>query len=365
VLAEFAAATGIPVAETSAGKGVMEPGPLSLGGLGVNGSGAANRIAARADVVLCVGTRLTDFTTASLTLFREPGVRLLGVNVCPADAHKLGAVPLVADAKLALEALRPRVRSVDADHRAAVASARERWLAVLDTARDASSGGLTRARVYAVVNAAARAGDWVVAAAGWAPGDLLKLWTVPTGGHAHLEFGFSCMGHELPAALGIRMHEGPAAEIFVVIGDGSLLMAPAELATAVQHALKATIIVLDNEGFGSIDSLARTTTGVSVGNRFTARDGAHASADYAALAEALGCRGVRAQDAASLEAALAVARAGDDTTVIHCPTVDGEVPDSGAFWDLGVPEIAHEPDVRRRITAARDRRRAARRLRLP
>jgi 3D-(3,5/4)-trihydroxycyclohexane-1,2-dione acylhydrolase (decyclizing) len=150
-----------------------------------------------------------------------------------------------------------------------------------------------------------------------------------------------------------------------VVGDGSLLMAPAELATAVQEGLKVTAIVLDNAGFGSIDSLARETTGVSVGNRFTAQDGTRLSADYAALAAALGCTGVRAEDAAALEAALADARAGDATTVIHCPTVDGDVPDSGAFWDLGVPEIAHEPHIRRRLTVARDRRRAARQRRVP
>ncbi len=362
-LAELAEATGIPVAETSAGKGVMAAGPLHLGGLGVNGTGAANRIAAQADVVICAGTRLTDFTTASLSLFRDPGVRFLAINVCAADAHKLGAVPLVADARLALEALRPRTRTVAAGHREATRRAQEQWAQALRGPPPA--GGLTRAQVYATVNAAARAGDWVVAAAGWAPGDLLKLWTVPPGGHAHLEFGFSCMGHELPAGLGIRMHEGPVSEVFVVIGDGSLLMGPGELATAVQEDLKLTIVVLDNGGFGSIDALAREATGTSVGNRFTLADGSRLAVDYAALAAALGCAGVHAADAASLERALAAARGGDATTVIHCPTADGDVPASGAFWDLGVPEVAHEPAVRRRLTQARDRHRAARRRRVP
>jgi 3D-(3,5/4)-trihydroxycyclohexane-1,2-dione acylhydrolase (decyclizing) len=363
-LAEFAAATGIPVAETSAGKGVMDAGPLNLGGIGVNGTGAANRIAAQADVVICAGTRLTDFTTGSLSLFRDPGVRFLGLNVCAADAHKLGAAPLVADARLALEALRPRTRPAPAEHRVAIERAQDGWRHLL--AGDAPAAGrLTRGQVYATVNAAARAGDWVVAAAGWAPGDLLKLWTVPPGGHAHLEFGFSCMGHELPAALGIRMHEGPAGEVFAIVGDGSLLMAPAELATAVQEGLKLTVVVLDNGGFGSIDALAREGSGTSVGNRFTLADGSRLQADYAGLATSLGCTGVRAEDAASLERALAQARAGDATTLIHCPTHDGEVPPSGAFWDLGVPEVAHEPSVRRLLVHARDRRRAARQRRVP
>jgi 3D-(3,5/4)-trihydroxycyclohexane-1,2-dione acylhydrolase (decyclizing) len=321
-LAEFAQATGIPVAETSAGKGVA--GHHSLGGIGVNGARRANQAAAQADVVIAAGTRLTDFTTASLSLFAN--ARILGINVCAADAHKLAATPLVADARLALEALRPRVKP----------------RVVKMTAADPPAprgDGFTRAQVYATVNAAARAGDWVVAAAGWAPGDLLKLWTVPPGGHAHLEFGFSCMGHELPAALGIRMHEGPDPEIHVIIGDGSFLMAPAELATAVQHNLRATIIVLDNGGYGSIGALAGDT---SAGNRFTV------PTDFAALATAFGCTGVRAANAGELARALAEARDSDSTTLIHCPTVDGEIPASGAFWDLGVPEPRRQRAPRQR-----------------
>jgi 3D-(3,5/4)-trihydroxycyclohexane-1,2-dione acylhydrolase (decyclizing) len=327
-LRAFAEATGIPIAETSAGKGVA--GELSLGGIGVNGTPRANRVAERADVVICAGTRLTDFTTASLSLF--PRARLLSINVCAADAHKLGAVALVADAKLALEALQPRVRAFAPVPREPIRIETEAF---------------TRAAVYATVNAAARAGDWVVAAAGWTPGDLLKLWTVPEGGHAHLEFGFSCMGHELPAALGIRMHEGPAGEVFVIVGDGSLLMAPAELATAVQEGLKVTIVVVDNGGFGSIDALARTTLGTSHGNRFATR------VDYPALAASLGVASIAATGAAELERALSAARESDASTLIHCPVADGEVPDSGAFWDLGVPEIAADAGLRRRLERRR------------
>ena len=326
-LAEFAEATGIPVAETSAGKGVMAAGPLNLGGIGVNGTRSANQAAAQADVVIAAGTRLTDFTTASLSLFAS--ARLVGINVCGADAHKLAATPLVADARLALDALYTRI-------------ARKRPPAIATDPPLPAQPGFTRAQVYATVNAAARAGDWVVAAAGWAPGDLLKLWTVPPGGHAHLEFGFSCMGHELPSALGIRMHEGPDAEVFAIVGDGSLLMAPAELATAAQHGLKVTIVVLDNDGYGSIDALAGDA---SVGNRFTVKT------DFAALATALGCRGVRAENAGELARALAEARDGDATTLIHCPSIDGEVPASGAFWDLGVPEPRrHRAPRQRRVS---------------
>jgi 3D-(3,5/4)-trihydroxycyclohexane-1,2-dione acylhydrolase (decyclizing) len=347
-LAAFAEATGIPVAETSAGKGVMTSGPLCLGGIGVNGTGAANRIAERADAVLCVGTRLTDFSTASHSLFQHPDVRFVGVNVSAADAHKLSAAPVVADARLALTALAGRIAPLAKAYRDEVAAALCAWEA--DLAADLRAGSdsvMTQGEVYATLNASAEPGDWVVAAAGWAPGDLLKVWRVPPAGHAHLEFGYSCMGHEIPAALGIRLHDGPGAEILVVIGDGTFLMAPTELVTAAQADLKLTVVVLDNGGYGSIDQLALTKTGVSVGNRFERRDGEPVAVDYAAAAGSFGCRGVRADDAGALAHALAEARGGDATTVIHCPTVPGRpLLDSGAFWDLGVPETAGDAPVR-------------------
>lgn len=360
-LAAFAEATGTPVAETSAGKGVMADGPLSLGGIGVNGTGAANRIAARADAVVCVGTRLTDFTTASRSLFEDPGVRFLAVNVSAADAHKLSATPVVADARLALTALAGRVAPVEPAYRAEVAAARRAWEA--DASADLRAGGaavMTQGEVYAVLNASARAGDWVVAAAGWAPGDLLKVWRVPAGGHAHLEFGFSCMGHEIPAALGIRLHEGPGPEILVVVGDGTYLMAPTELVTAAQEQLKLTVVVLDNGAYGSIDALALARTGTSLGNRFERRDGSRVAVDYAATAEGFGCRGRRVSDAAELAGALADARAGDVTTVIHCPIApDRPLLGSGAFWDLGVPAAA-EDETARELGRRHERERAER-----
>jgi 3D-(3,5/4)-trihydroxycyclohexane-1,2-dione acylhydrolase (decyclizing) len=354
-LAAFAEAAGIPVAETSAGKGVMAAGPLNLGGIGVNGTAAARRIAEEADLVICVGTRLTDFTTGSLSLFRHAAVRFLSINVRAADAHKLGATPVVADARLALEALRRGLTTGPAE-RPDVVAARAAWQADLGERRET----FDRRAVYETINASVRAGDWIVAAAGWAPGDLLKLFDVPDGGHAHLEFGFSCMAHEIPAGLGLRMHEGPAGEVVVVVGDGSALMALGELLTAVQSRLKLTVVVIDNAGYGSIDALALELTGVSVGNRFESADGTPLSVDYAGLATALGCRGVRADDAQSLREHLHTARAGAATTVIHCPVSAGETPPSGAFWDLGVPEVATDPTTQRRLTRELDRRQAAR-----
>jgi 3D-(3,5/4)-trihydroxycyclohexane-1,2-dione acylhydrolase (decyclizing) len=344
-LAAFAARTGIPVAETSAGKGVSGDGPHALGGIGVNGTTAANRIAAQADLVLCVGTRLTDFTTGSCSLFRRAGVRFVGLNVSAADAYRLAALPLVCDARLGLESLCELTAPVDAGYREEVAEERGAWDAALAADLGAPvRAGMTQGEVYATVNAAARAGDWVVAAAGWAPGDVLKAWRVPPGGHAHVEFGFSCMGHEIPAALGIRMHQ-PDGEIVALIGDGTYLMGASELVTAVQEGWRITIVLLDNGGYGSIDALARSQAGVSVGNAFVERaSGERLAVDYAANARSFGCHGVRAASTGELRAALAAARAADRTTVIVCPTAPGRpLIASGAFWDLGVPEIGADP----------------------
>lgn len=351
-LAAFSAATGIPVAETSAGKGVMPAGPLNLGGIGVNGTAAARAIAEQADLVITCGTRLTDFTTASHSLFKHRHVRFLGINVAASDAYKLGATPLVADARLALEAL---TEAAAPAARPDVIAAQAAWA----TAREHQTNAFDRRAVYETVNASARPGDWVVGAAGWTPGDLLKLWRVPELGHAHLEFGFSCMGHELPAGLGIRLHEGPNGEVFVIVGDGSLLMAVPELLTAVQYELKTILIVIDNAGYGSIDALAKDTVGVSLGNRFVDAVGRELEVDVPAIAEAFGCAGVLVEDAEALTTALAAARAATRTTVIHCPVVDGEIPPSGAFWDLGVPETVADQPGRARAADALERRRAS------
>ncbi len=362
-LQAFAEQAGIPVAETSAGKGAMAGCRLGVGGIGVNGTRAANRLAADSDVVLCVGTRLTDFTTGSRSLFQHPDVRFVGLNVCAADAHKHSAAPLVADARRALEALTAAGVRPRGDRREAARREVERWRAALDADRAAGSGLLTQSQVYAEVNRAARTGDWVVAAAGWAPGDLLKSWDVVPGSRAHIEFGFSCMGHEIPAALGIRMQDAGAGEIYVVIGDGTYLMGASELATAVQEELKIVVIVLDNGGFGSIDALARAGTGVSVGNRFVMRStGAPLAVDFVANATGLGCLAERATDAQALRAALGRARSAAGPVVIACPTdPDRPLLDGGAFWDLGLPEVAEDETTQRLGSEHRERARARQR----
>jgi 3D-(3,5/4)-trihydroxycyclohexane-1,2-dione acylhydrolase (decyclizing) len=364
-LRAFAEAFGIPVAETSAGKGSLTGSERLVGGLGVNGSRAANELARDADAVICVGTRLTDFTTGSHSLFADPGVRFVGINVNGADAHKLSATPIVADAREALRALREELAGgrIERDASAQLAA----WSADLEAdlaPRDGQPPG--QGEVLRELNAAARAGDWVVAAAGWQPGDLLKLWETPRGGFTHIEFGYSCMGHEIPAGLGIRMHEGEGPEVFVVIGDGSYLMNPTELVTAAQESLKLTVIVLDNGGYGSIHGLARGSTGTSVGNERRRRgerfpDGEVVPVDFVANARSMGCEAVLVETLPALREALATARDADATTVIVCPVApDRPLLPSGAFWDLGVPEVAASAETRRLTADHRERARAQR-----
>jgi 3D-(3,5/4)-trihydroxycyclohexane-1,2-dione acylhydrolase (decyclizing) len=373
-LLRFADTLGVPVAETSAGKGALSATPWLAGGLGVNGSRAATEIARDADVVVCVGTRLTDFTTGSHSLFQHPDVRFVGINVNAADAHKLSATAIVADAREGLDALRDALAGWSAPRPCgeALAAGLARWRADLDADVAPRAGEpIGQGEVLRVTNESAGPGDWVVAAAGWQPGDLLKLWETPPGGFTHLEFGFSCMGHELPAGTGIRLRHGPDGEVFVVIGDGTYVMAPSELFTAAQERLRLTVVVLDNGGYQSISRLALGSTGTSVGNEFRARggdgrlpDGPPVRVDIAANARSMGCAGVVAATADELRAALAGARdRRDRPTVIVCPTAPGRsLLPSGAFWDLGVPEAATSGETRARTAAHLEARRAQRYL---
>jgi 3D-(3,5/4)-trihydroxycyclohexane-1,2-dione acylhydrolase (decyclizing) len=348
-LAELSSRFGIPVAETSAGKGVG--GREALGGLGVNGTGAANEIAREADVVLCVGTRLSDFTTGSHSLFQDPGVRFVSINVSAADAAKLGATPVVADARRTLEALtdalaNPAWQAPDAQARR-IQRARARWRAAVAADLTPRAGErMGQGEALRVLNDQARAGDWVVAAAGSPPGDILKLWECPDGGFAHVEFGFSCMGHELPAGLGIRMAQPEAGDVLVIVGDGTYLMANTELVTAVEARLRVTVVVFVNGGYQSIHSLQLGATGESLGNEWSVE------VDYVANARSLGCAAHLATTPDELRAAIAAARAHDGPTVIACPVEPRrQVLGSGAFWDLGVPRASARAGVRERTAA--------------
>jgi 3D-(3,5/4)-trihydroxycyclohexane-1,2-dione acylhydrolase (decyclizing) len=354
-LASLADAHGVPVAETSAGKGAAAA-ELAVGGIGVNGTGAANELAAEADVVLCVGTRLSDFTTASRSLFQAADVRFVGINVDETDAHQLGGAPLVADARAALQALAPALAgwATDDRYRKQVRHARESWLARVARDLDPRPGeGMTAGQALRAVNGRAGRGDWVVAAAGSPPGDVLKLWQAPAGSSVHLEFAFSCMGHEIPAALGIRMADPAAREIFAVVGDGTYLMAPSDLATAVQYGLKLTVVLIVNGGYQSIHALQRSLLGHGFGTEF---DGLEV--DYAANARSLGCAVWEAATVPELEGALDAARAQTRPAVIAC-TVEPQrmLLGSGAWWDVAVSQISSVAETERQRAGAERQRR--------
>ena len=359
-LAAFAEELGIPVVETFAGKGAVEKDAWwGMGGLGLEGNPAANTLAGEADLVLHVGTRLTDFATASQSIFGNPEVAFASINVVDHDARKQGATPILADARLALEALlaaarqaaaRPqktwadRVRSVKAD-----------WTPVKTQALEATAElPMTQGQLIGVLNDWARAGDTVVAAAGGPPGDLLKVWDGTGGRHCHLEFGYSCMGYEIPASLGVRLAQ-PDGEVVAYIGDGTFLMQPTELTTAVQEGLKVVVVISDNHGFQAIRRLQMWRTGKHFANEFRHRmaalgegelEGDYLSLDLAAVARGLGATAWSVETTEDLKDALDKARGTPGPTVIVVPTAPHEnLPAAGVWWDVAPAEVSQQPWV--------------------
>lgn len=355
-LLAFSEQLGVPVVETFAGKTSTPETELLLGGLGVTGTQAAYEIASTADVVLCVGTRLADFVTGSHSIFQHPDVRFVAVNVSPSDAFKLAATPVVADAKLALQSLTAALGDAgwqaSAEYREEVRSARARWERALEEdLRPRQGEVLTQGQVLRTLNAQAQPKDAVVAAAGSPPSDLLRSWSVAGSASCFLEFGFSCMGHEIPAGLGIRMAR-PEGEVYVVIGDGTYLMANTELVTAVQERLKITLIVIDNHGYQCIRALQVGKAGLDFGNEFRMRDGDGLSGDYlgvdyAANAASFGLHVFEADSVASLKDALRAAREIDGpTAIVSRVEPHRTLVGSGTWWDVGVAETSERAATR-------------------
>ena len=347
---------GIPVAETSAGKGAMT-GELSMGGIGVTGTRAANVLAREADLVLHVGTRLIDLTTGSHSLFQHPDVRFVGVNVRARDAHKLGAVALTADARLALEALATGLADWRAPSgwRERALEKRRRWRAALAADLAPREGErMTQAQVLRALNDAAGPDDRLIVASGTPHVDVHKLWDATRSARCHMEVGFSCMGGEIPSALGVRMAKGGSGEVFVVIGDGTWLMGnTSELVTARQDGLKVTALVIENEGYQSIHGLQRARTGRSFGLEFRerARDGGlsgpYVEVDYAANARSLGCAAFVVSSIDELRGALDDARRETRPAVIVARVEPRRLMlDSGCWWDVGVAEVSARPETR-------------------
>ena len=387
-MGKLAGAAGIPVAETFAGKGaVQQQAWWQLGGIGLEGTPATNELAAEADVVLTVGSRLTDFATASQSLFANPDVRFASINVDVRDAGRLGATAIVADAKRALVALTQAVEdsgvSSPTEWQRRVAARNDQWLleraAALnpDTAFDkttvpaesdvvtSTEAGLTQGQIIGLLQEHARPGDTIIAAAGGPPGDLQKVWDATERRYCHLEFGFSCMGYEIPAALGVRLAVPDRSKrVLSFIGDGTFLMAPTELVTAAQERLPVTVVISENHGYQAIHRLQMLRNGQEFGNEFRYRDdaltlgdgqssgnparleGEYLRVDLAQIASGLGARAVRATSAAEVRDALTDTRDHDGPVVIVIPAIPhAELPGAGVWWDVAPAEVSDQEVV--------------------
>jgi 3D-(3,5/4)-trihydroxycyclohexane-1,2-dione acylhydrolase (decyclizing) len=346
--------TGIPVGETQAGKGSLPYDHSSaLGAIGVTGTFAANRVAADADLVIGVGTRWSDFTTASKTAFRNPDVRFVNVNVADFDAAKHAGLPLVGDARATLERLSELLDGWSAEdaYRDEAARLNRDWDAEVTRLYALAGEPPAQSAVIGAVNDAAGARDVVVCAAGSMPGDLHKLWRTRDPKGYHVEYGYSCMGYEIAGGLGVKL-AAPDREIYVLVGDGSYLMLPGELATAAEEGIRLTVVLVDSHGYKSIGGLSRSLGTDGFGTKRTT------VLDLAANAGSLGALAVRARTLDELRAALAAAKEAERTTVIVVE-VDpaAEVPGYESWWDVAVAEVSDVATVR----AARERYEAARR----
>jgi 3D-(3,5/4)-trihydroxycyclohexane-1,2-dione acylhydrolase (decyclizing) len=362
-LADLAEGFGIPVAETSAGKGALPRGELAVGGLGVTGTRAANALAEVADVVICVGTRLIDLITGSHSVFQDPDVRFVGLNVSAADAHKLRAAPVVGDARVSLERLTAALRdagwTAPAAWRARAADVNDHWRRELGTDLSPRPGErMSQGQVLRALNEACEPDDQLVVAAGTPHVDIHKLWDCAVGGRCYMEVGFSCMGHEIPSALGVRIAAPQAGEVFVVIGDGTYLMGHTELVTAMQEGLKITVILVDNHGYQSIHGLQRGRTGRSFGLEFRRRDdgagleGEYVPVDYAANARSFGCAAFEAETLDEFQECLRLARAETRTSVVVCRVEpQRQLLDSQCWWDVGVAEASERAETREQAAA--------------
>ncbi|MBQ1090723.1 3D-(3,5/4)-trihydroxycyclohexane-1,2-dione acylhydrolase (decyclizing) [Streptomyces sp. B93] len=361
-LAEFAETTGIPVAATQAGKGSLAyDHPQDVGGIGHTGTATADELARTADLVIGVGTRWTDFTTASNTLFAAPGVRFLNLNITPFDGHKMAGLPLVADARSGLteltDALRLHGHRVPDAYADEYTEDKERWEQRVDACYEADEPDVrrpTQPQVLGALDALVDETDIIINAAGSLPGDLHKLWRTRSRDQYHLEYGYSCMGYEIPAAIGVKLAV-PDRPVWALVGDGTYLMMPTEIVTAVQEGIAIKILLVQNHGYASIGGLSESVGGERFGTayRFPADDGGYTGAplpvDLAANAASLGMRVLRARTVRDLRAALAEARAADTPTCVYVETETADTvsgaPPAQAWWDVPVAETATRPSA--------------------
>lgn len=356
-LAEFAEAFGIPVAETQAGKSALAwDHPLNVGAIGVTGSLAANRLAREADVVIGVGTRFSDFTTASRSAFQHPEAAFININLNGMDAAKLGGEAILADAREGLQALQTALqgRQYHSGYGTSeIANLRDEWNAEVDRLYELQhEAGLAQTTAVGVINRTIDPSSVIVCAAGSLPGDLHRLWRASAPKTYHMEYGFSCMGYEVSGAFGAALAE-PDREVYAMVGDGSYLMLHSELVTSLQEQKKMTILLFNNNGFQCIHNLQREHGSDGFGNEFRYREsesgrltGDYMPMDFAAHARSLGAKAYKAETTEQLEQAIRDARNEIVTTLIEIPVVPGT--NAGGYeswWNVGVPEVSNEEKV--------------------
>ena len=356
-LSDFVTKTGIPVAETQAGKGSLAwDHAQEVGAIGATGTLAANRIARDADLVIGIGTRYSDFTSASMTAFQNPDVGFVNINTAEFDAYKVGAIPVVADARAALEQVTSALGGyrVGQEYAKEIAALRNEWDVEVDRLFNLNNPGKpAQSEVIGAMWEAAGPRDMLVSAAGSHPGDLHKLWRTRTPNGYHMEYGYSCMGYEIPGAMGAKLAD-PSREVYVFLGDGTYLMMPTEIVTSVQEGIKIIIVLVDNHGFASIGSLSRSLGQEGFGTRYRMRnaqsgqlDGQPVAVDFAANASSLGAHTIKAANLDELKTALKEAKRQDRTTVIvvETDTTTG-VPGYDSWWDVAVAEDSENAGVR-------------------
>jgi 3D-(3,5/4)-trihydroxycyclohexane-1,2-dione acylhydrolase (decyclizing) len=353
-LSRFASRTGIPVAETHGGKGSLHADhQQSVGAMGVTGTSAANRLAVDADLVIAIGTRLSDFTTASKTAFQNPGVRFVNINVAEFDAFKHAALPLTADARQTLEELGTALSSwqVPQTYQSEIARLRTAWDQEVDRIYARRHGPpLSQGEVVGLLNTTLGPRDIIVNAAGSLPGDLHKLWRTRDPKGYHMDYGYSCMGYEVAGGLGVKMAD-PSREVYVLVGDGSYLMMAQEIVTSLQEKIKLNIVLFDNHGFSSIGGLSRAVGSGGFGTEYRYREegltGPVISIDFAANAASLGAYAVSARTYEQLGAALAEAKKQSRTSVVVVETdYNDRVPGYHSWWDVPVAEVSESQAVR-------------------
>jgi 3D-(3,5/4)-trihydroxycyclohexane-1,2-dione acylhydrolase (decyclizing) len=357
-LAAFATQTGISVGETQAGKGSLSFDHLqNLEAVGVTGTPCANVIAREADLIIAIGTRLSDFTTASKTAFQHPDLRFINLNIASFDAHKHSALPLVSDARAGLEALGKALAGyrVADEYATRIAELKQRWEAEVERLFNLHHGPpIAQSEVIGIVNAFSQPRDVALCAAGSLPGDLHKLWRTRNPKGYHLEYGNSCMGYEIAGGLGVKLAD-PSREVYVMVGDGSYLMMSQEIITAVAEGVKLTIIINDNHGFSSIGGLSQAVGSGGYGTDYKYRhtdtgrfDGDNLPVDFVANAASLGAHAIRATTRAELQRALEEAKRQTVTTVIVVETdKECRVPGYESWWDVPIAEVSTEAEVQR------------------